>query len=62
MINADEKSWNKVFEMFVHESDANEKSKLMKGLASIRTPFRLRKYSHTTVVDFICILSFTIPD
>jgi glutamyl aminopeptidase len=43
MVTADESTWNKLFEVFAQESDANEKLKLMNGLANIRIPSLLIK-------------------
>ncbi|XP_064214193.1 aminopeptidase A isoform X3 [Tribolium castaneum] len=43
MVTADEVTWNKVFEIFANETDANEKLKLMNGLANVRNPSLLTK-------------------
>ncbi|XP_017474764.1 PREDICTED: glutamyl aminopeptidase-like [Rhagoletis zephyria] len=41
---ANEQSWNKMWELFVNESDASEKSKLMYGLSAVQVPWILSNY------------------
>ncbi|XP_017039730.2 glutamyl aminopeptidase [Drosophila ficusphila] len=36
--------WDVVWELFVNESDASEKSKLMYGLSAVQTPWILKRY------------------
>lgn len=40
---ADETSWQTMWELFVSETDASEKSKLMSGLAAVQVPWILGK-------------------
>jgi hypothetical protein len=62
MVTADESTWNKLFEVFAQESDANEKLKLMNGLANIRIPSLLIKYLFSSTCGFVSahVLSFQI--
>ncbi|XP_063912999.1 aminopeptidase A-like isoform X2 [Zophobas morio] len=65
MVTADEVTWNKVFDLFAKESDANEKLKLMNGLANVRNPSLLTKLielaKNETVVrgqDYFTLLQY----
>lgn len=44
MTSGDEKSWNVMWNVFAKEVDAQEKIKLMKGLAGIQEPWILQKF------------------
>uniref|UniRef100_A0A034VK36 glutamyl aminopeptidase n=1 Tax=Bactrocera dorsalis TaxID=27457 RepID=A0A034VK36_BACDO len=39
-----ENSWNQVWELFINESDAQEKVKLMEALAAVNSPWILQRY------------------
>ncbi|XP_053945175.1 glutamyl aminopeptidase-like [Anastrepha ludens] len=41
---ADEESWQKMWELFVNETDATEKLKLMYGLSAVQVPWILSNY------------------
>lgn len=43
MFNANTETWEKMFQRFASESDANEKLKLMNGLANVQSPTLLTK-------------------
>ncbi|RZC34917.1 glutamyl aminopeptidase [Asbolus verrucosus] len=43
MVTAHEKTWQQLFEIFTKENDANEKLKLMNGLANVRNPSLLTR-------------------
>lgn len=43
MVAADESTWSELFTAFVEETDANEKLKLLNGLANVRNPSLLTK-------------------
>lgn len=41
-----EQSWNQVWDIFIGETDAQEKAKLMEALAAIKQPWLLQRYSN----------------
>lgn len=40
-----QEEWEKMWDLFVLEQDASEKTKLMFGLAAIKVPWLLKRYS-----------------
>lgn len=38
--------WDQMWDIFVHETDASEKLRLLKGLASINNPTQLTRYAN----------------
>ncbi|XP_030767468.1 glutamyl aminopeptidase-like isoform X2 [Sitophilus oryzae] len=65
MVNADESTWYKLLEIYEAESDANEKLKLINGLANVKNTTLLEKLleltKDTTVVrsqDYFTVLGY----
>lgn len=43
MKSATTDEWNQLWDIFIHENDANEKLQLLNGLASINDPLQLTR-------------------
>ncbi|XP_053945390.1 glutamyl aminopeptidase-like isoform X2 [Anastrepha ludens] len=61
----DEKSWDQVWELFINETDAQEKVKLMEALSAVNSPWILQRYinlawneSYVRGQDYFTCLSY----
>lgn len=51
VVNGNEENWDKVWNLYLNEADAQEKIKLMDSLSAIQVPWILKRYVHIRLFE-----------